>query len=95
MVEGQVDHPVRLGRPALQALQVLERPAIGLRAEGGQGLGAGVGAGEAEHLVAGPDQLRDQGRADESARAGDKHTHRSISTTSQATRISNYIILVK
>ena len=51
MDEGGVDHAIRTGRSAAQALEVFEIAALHFGAGGGEGLGACVGAGEAEHLM--------------------------------------------
>src|SRR5260221_11560844 len=69
-------HTVGAGGGAAQAVQVLERSAMRLGAEGGEGLGAGIGSGETEHLMARCDQVFNDGRADEAGRAGNEHTHR-------------------
>ncbi len=69
-------HAVRAGGCGAQAVQVLERSAMRLGAEGGEGLSAGIGSGETEHLMAVRDQVFNDGRTDEAGRAGNEHTHR-------------------
>ena len=52
MVEGCVDDGVRLAGAVAQAFEIVERAAMDLRAHRGEGFRAGLGAGEAEHLMA-------------------------------------------
>ncbi len=75
MVERRVDHGVRLRRTIAQALGILERAAMHLGARGGQRIGAGVGTGDADHLVACLDEFGNQRRTDETGRTGEKDTH--------------------
>ncbi len=75
MVERGMDHRVRLGGPAAQALRVLERAMKRFRASGDQGLSARVRAGQSEHLVPGADEFGHEVRADEAGRAGEEDTH--------------------
>ena len=75
MLEGEVDDPVGRGGGGAQALEVVEAAAVDLGAGGGDRLGRGVGAGEADDLVAGIDELGDDGGADPAAGAGDEHAH--------------------
>ena len=62
-------------RALLQAVEIFERAAMNLRADFLQRLGIGIGAREAEHLVAVGDQFFGRGGADKSGRAGDEYTH--------------------
>jgi hypothetical protein len=47
-----------------------------LRTGGGEGLSARIAASQAEYLVAGLDQITNNGRADKAGGPGDKNTHR-------------------
>ncbi len=60
--------------PALR-LQVVESAALHSCPGGGEGSGGGVRASEADDLVARTHEVRNDGRADKSGRAGDKFTH--------------------
>ena len=64
MDEREVDDAVGLLRAGAQAVEVVEGAAMDLGAGGGDGFGRGVRTGEAEDLVAGLDQLGDDGGAD-------------------------------
>jgi len=44
----------------------------------GEGLRASVGTSEAEHAMAGGDQVVDEGRAHPAGRSSDKYTHSSL-----------------
>ena len=79
MDEGGVDHRVRQGRAAAQAVQVFKIAAMGLGAGGDERLGGGVRSGEAEHLVARTDQFLDDRRTDKTGGAGDEDTHGDLS----------------
>ena len=61
MVEGEMDHAVRLRDAALQTLQVLDRAAMNRRAGGSEGRRFVVRAAKADHLMARRDQVRDDG----------------------------------
>ena len=61
--------------PLLQAVQIRERAAMDLGARRGQRLRSLVRAGEAEHLMAGGDQVLDDGRADPAGGSSDKYAH--------------------
>ena len=75
VLEGQVDHPVGVGRRLGQALGIIEVAPLDSGAGSFQPLRGCVGAGQADHLVAGPEEFGDDGRADPSRRAGDKDSH--------------------
>ena len=77
MLEGQVDDAVGRRGAGAQAVEVVEAAAVHLGARGGDRLGRGVGAGEADDLVAGIDELGDDGGADPAACAGDEYAHES------------------
>ena len=59
---------------AAQAVEVVEGAAVDL-GPGGHRRGGVVRAGQADDLVSGVEELADDGRTDESGRAGDKYTH--------------------
>ena len=61
------------GRPATERDEIIAAQHLG--AQGGDCLGGVVRAGEPEDLVAGPDELGDDGRADPAGRAGDEDAH--------------------
>ena len=82
VVEGGVDHGIRLGGAAPQAVQIRERAAMNLGARRGERLRSLVRAGQAEHLMAGGDQVLDDGRADPTGCSSDKYTHSKISSCS-------------
>ena len=75
MVEGRVDDGVRLARAVAKAFQIFEQAAMGLGAHGRECSRSGVGAGEAEYLMAGCDEFADDGGADKAGRAGNEYTH--------------------
>ena len=55
--------PSAAAAPLRETVEILERAAMHLGARGGERRGAGVGAGEAEDLVAGGDQVRERRRS--------------------------------
>ena len=61
MVEGAVDHAVRLGRPAAQTLQVFKIPSMRLGAGGDERPGSRIRPRQSEYLMAGVDEFRDDG----------------------------------
>src|SRR5262249_51813566 len=73
--EAEVDHPVRRRSTLPQADQVLEVAPVHLGPGCGEGLGAVVRAGEAEHRVPRLEEVLNDGRADEAAGASDKNAH--------------------
>ena len=75
VLEGQVDDPVGVGGRLGQALGVVEVAPLDGGAGGFQPLGGRVGAGQADHLVAGAEEFGDDGRADPARCAGDKDSH--------------------
>ncbi|ESY89879.1 hypothetical protein X741_28830 [Mesorhizobium sp. LNHC229A00] len=70
MVERGVDHGFRLGRAVAQALGILEGSPIHLGTGGSQRLGTRVGAGDADDLISGLKKFGNEGRTDETGRAG-------------------------
>ena len=74
MVERGVDDALRSRRAAREAVEVVERAAVGL-GPGGQRLVRLNGAREAHYLVARANQFLNNGRADEARGAGDENTH--------------------
>lgn len=75
VVESRVDHGVRLSGTALQTSQVVERAVMDFGTGCRQLIRSLVGAGEAEHLVAGGDQFIDDGRADPAGGSSDEYAH--------------------
>jgi hypothetical protein len=75
VLEGEMDHTVRRCSGAAQRFEVVDGAALHLRAGGGEEGGGGIGAGEADDLMACAEQLGDDGGADPAGRAGDEQTH--------------------
>ncbi len=75
VAEREVDDAVALGRRGAQHVKIADIAAADLGAGGGDGLGGRVGAGEAEDLVIGCEQLGHDGGADPAGRAGDEYAH--------------------
>jgi hypothetical protein len=75
MDEAGVDHRIRLGRTAAQAVGIPEVAVVRPGACGEERFGARIGTGEAEHLMARADQVLNDGGADEAGGAGDEDTH--------------------
>ena len=75
VLEGQVDHAVGVGGRLGQAVGVVEVAPLDSGAGGFQLLRRCVGAGQADHLVAGAEQFGDDGRADPTRCAGDEDSH--------------------
>ena len=80
MIEGGVDHSIRLARAFAQAFEIIERAAMDLSAGRFQRASSGVGAGEAEHLMARGNKLEDDGRADEAGGTSNENAHEKISS---------------
>ena len=64
VLEGQMDHPVRVGRRLGQAFGVVEVSPLNRGAGRFQPLGRSVRARQADHFVTGSQQLGHDGRAD-------------------------------
>jgi hypothetical protein len=77
--ERQVDHPVALGRPLAEAVEVLERAAVDLGPRRLERVGRRLGAGEADDVMAGVGQFGDDGGADPTGRPGDEDAHEQTS----------------
>jgi hypothetical protein len=75
MVEGQMDHGIRLRRAAAQTFQIFQITALHLGASARQSVGASVGASKSQNLMTCANQLRDQSRTNEACRACNKYTH--------------------
>ena len=75
MIEAGVNDAVRHGRSAAEACEVFQVSPVHLGAGGEQRPRPLLRAGETQHLVAGAQQLGDDGGADETGRAGDENTH--------------------
>ncbi len=83
-----MDGPVGVGGAAAQAVRVLDRPVVRRRPGRRQRRRRGVGAGQADHLVAVADELADDGRADEPGRSRDEYPHK-FNVPSQATSVAH------
>ena len=79
MLEREVDHAIRRGRRAAQAVEVVEGAAMHLRPGGGEGSGRGIRASQPDDLMARADELGNDGGADPAGRAGDENTHEKTS----------------
>jgi hypothetical protein len=73
--EGGVDHSIRSGCSAPQALEVVEGTAMHLRSCGGERFGCLIGASEADYLMAHVDQLSDDSGTYKAGGAGDENPH--------------------
>ena len=74
VLEREVDDPVGRAGGGTQGLEVVEGAALRLGARRGEGISRGVGAGEPDDLMAGGDELGDDGGADPAGGAGDEDT---------------------
>src|SRR5580700_1122550 len=88
MDEGGVDHAIRSGRSATQALQILKIASMHLDTSGDERLCARIRACEAEHLMAPAKELSNDRRTDKSRRSRYKHFHSSSLLTRK--RFSNH-----
>ena len=61
VLEREVDHAVRGGSPAPQAVQIIEGAAVHLCSGRGEGIGRGIRASEPDDLMAGADELGNDG----------------------------------
>jgi hypothetical protein len=75
MLEREVDNTVRSGSCIPQVIEIIERAAIYLCPGGAKGSGRGIGARQPDDLMAGTDELGNDGGADPAGRAGDEYTH--------------------
>ena len=75
VLEGEVDDAVGVAGGLAQNVEVVERPALDRAARRFDGCGSFIRAGQAGDLVAGVEQLWDDGRTDVARRAGDEYTH--------------------
>ena len=75
VLEREVDHAIRRGRRAPQAVEIIERAAVHLCPGRGEGGGRGIRAGQPDDLMARADELGNDGGADPAGRAGDENTH--------------------
>jgi hypothetical protein len=82
MDETGVNHPVRGGGSAAQAVQILKIASMRLSAGGEQRLGGRIRASKTKHLMARVDEFRNNGGADKSCGAGDENTHGDFSSSS-------------
>ena len=58
-----------------QAVEIVESAAMHLCPGGGEGGGRGIRAGQPDDLMAGADELGNDGGADPAGRAGDEYAH--------------------
>jgi hypothetical protein len=94
MIEGQVDDAVRSGGSRLEAVRVLKRSANDFGTSRSQSRRLAVRTTEAEDLMTGGNQVFDDGRADETGGAGNKHTHGQSLQISWETSLAAPAILV-
>ena len=71
--------PSDVGSGTAQGVEVVERAAMHLRPGGGEGSGRGVRAGQPDDLMAGADELGNDGGADPAGRSGDEYAHEKTS----------------
>jgi hypothetical protein len=74
-----VNDAIGRGRTSTQAIEIVEIASLHLGAGGTYGGGGLIGAGQAEHLVPGIEQLANDGRTDPSGRASNEYAHRQSS----------------
>jgi hypothetical protein len=77
MVEGCVDHRVRLRRAGTQAFGILQHPPIGFRPSRRKRPLSALRSRQAKNLMPGVKQFRDDARSDEAGRACQKNSHGS------------------
>ena len=82
MDETGVNHAIRRGGAAAQALQVFQITSMDRGACRGEGRCPRIRAGKTKHLMACADQLLNNGRTDKAGGAGDEHTHDKFSFAS-------------
>jgi len=70
-----MDHAVGVGGRLGQAVGVVEVPPLHDGSGGFQPAGGSFGAGQADHLVSGVEQLGNHGRADPARRTRDEDSH--------------------
>ena len=75
VLERQMDHPVGAVGGLGQPVRVVDVAPLDFGARGLQALRRRLGAGQADHVMAGIEQLGDNGRADPARRTGDKDPH--------------------
>jgi hypothetical protein len=71
-----MNHAVRSGRSAAQGLEIFQRTPMNFGPCRDKRRGARIRASQAEYGVSPRDQFWDNGRADESSRAGNKDPHK-------------------
>ena len=76
--ERRMDHAVREFCTRPQAWQVLQVAPVRRGADGCEGAGRGVGAGKAQHLMPGIEQVPHDGGADEARGSGDEDAHDDV-----------------
>ncbi|GAB3868017.1 hypothetical protein GCM10027610_123990 [Dactylosporangium cerinum] len=78
VLEREVDDRVGGRGAGAEAVQVVEAAVVDLGAGGGDGGGRGVRAGQAEDVVAGGDELGEDGGPDPARCSGDEHLHEKL-----------------
>ena len=78
MIEGGVDHAIRVVCSAAQAFEVLDIASMHLGAGSGERRGGRIRTNKPEHLMARGDQFFDDGRADKSGGTGNEDAHEEI-----------------
>ena len=71
-------HPVSRGRPAAQAVQILQRPTMHRDTAVSQRRRAPVRPGQPRDLMTGPGQLPHHGRTNEPSSPSNKHPHDAL-----------------
>ena len=75
MAEREMHDPVALRRRGAEHIEIADVATADLGARGRDGRGARVGAGEADDLMIGCEEILDDGGADPARRAGDEYAH--------------------
>jgi hypothetical protein len=79
VLERQVDHAIRRGGRARQAVEIVKSAAVHLRSGRGEGSGRGIRAAEPNDLMARAEELGNDGGADPAGRTGDEYAHEKTS----------------
>ena len=87
MLVGEVDDGLGVDGAVAETVEVVEVSAPHPGARLGELEGGGVRAGEAGDLVAGAEQLVDDGRADPAGRSGDEHVHGAAPSSVNSLRV--------
>ena len=90
-----MNHPIRLSSAASEALQIRKRAPMDRGACRDKCLRPAVRTGQTEYLMAGGDQIPDDGRPDPAGGSSDKYTHEQSLQVSFETTLRQDFILVK